>query len=265
MLVNSAALPTNAAPEAKEQPAAAPAFQRALTQSRAAQQVSAVRTKLSAEQAAQALERAWERVIGEAPKAETTAILTAQWAHETGRGQAMMNFNFGGIKGTSPAGLSTAYKTREGWGKTEIRIVDRFRAYSTAEEGAADYVALLARRYPEAVEAARSGDPAEFVRALKERRYFTGNEQAYTRSVTSLSEAARTQGYEAIGGSSGALEVNYETMGPRNLGPRPSGLEPLGPAPFAHGLVDTQGFVAVQAIADEVSRAAFRAARERNG
>ena len=161
--------------------------------------VQTTRTQLSGSEAADALTKAWSDVFGERPSQRTVGVLTAQWAHETGRGTQMMNYNFGGIKGVGPSGLSAEYNTHEGWGKTERRTVDHFRAYRTAEEGATDYVRLLAKRYPEAVQAARSGDPEQFVHALKDRRYFTGNEDAYVRSVTNLTHTGLTQGFEAVG------------------------------------------------------------------
>jgi hypothetical protein len=148
--------------------------------------VNAVRTQLSPGEAKNALEGAWKRVFGETPSPETSAILTAQWAHETARGGSMYNYNFGGIKGTGPSGFSVVQRTREGHGETERTIRDRFRAYGSAEEGAVDYVQLLNKRYPKALEAAREGNPEGFVRALKSRGYFTGEEASYVRSVTSL-------------------------------------------------------------------------------
>lgn len=179
---------------------AAPGFAEALshTRSDATTLVSAQRTPLSGSEAAQAIETAWTDVMGAPPSRSTVAVLTAQWAHETGRGQSMLNYNFGGIKGTGPSGLSAAYRTKEGWGANEVRTVDTFRAYRTPEEGARDYVALLAKRFPKAVEAAQAGDADGFVRALKERGYFTGNEAAYRNSVSSLSALAMDQGFDAV-------------------------------------------------------------------
>ena len=223
--------------------------------------VRATRTELSGSQAADALRGAWTKVHGEAPGQKTLAILTAQWAHETGRGASMLNYNFGGIKGTGPSGLSAEYRTREGWGPTERRIVDRFRAYRTAEEGAVDYVQLLSTRYGAAVQAAKEGDSAGFVRGLKARGYFTGNEQAYVRSVTRLANDAMTHGFDAVGGSRGATErtfdvSRYET--PSAWAGLPvEGAWPSSGAPF----------VGAQAIADELGRAALRivAADPRDG
>ncbi len=150
------------------------------------QTVQAKRTPLTAAQAQQALARAFTQTTGETPSPRTLAILTAQWAHETGNGASMYNYNFGGIKGRGPSGLSVAQRTREGWGANERQIVDRFRAYVDADQGALDYVQLLQRRFPAALEAARQGNPEGFVRQLKARGYFTGSEQAYARSIGTL-------------------------------------------------------------------------------
>lgn len=148
--------------------------------------VAPVRTPLTTEQASALIAGALEEVTGEKPSPECVAVMTAQWAHETGRGASMFNYNFAGIKGTGPSGLSVSQRTREGWGASERTIVDNFRAYRTAEEGALDYVKLLSSRFPESFAAARQGDPAACVAALKRERYFTGDEAAYTRSVTRI-------------------------------------------------------------------------------
>jgi flagellum-specific peptidoglycan hydrolase FlgJ len=164
--------------------------------------VAPTRTRLSGDEAASALEAAWTEVRGQAPSTPTLSILVAQWAHETGRGASMLNYNFGGLKGTGPSGLSAACSTREGHGANAVRVVDRFRAYGSAEEGARDYVSLLARRYPDALRAAESGDAKGFVTALKARGYFTDDEAAYCRSVQSLASLVLRSGFSALGTAS---------------------------------------------------------------
>jgi hypothetical protein len=165
--------------------------------------VRAARTPLRGDEAAGALRDAWTSVRGEPPSAETLSILMGQWAHETGRGASMLNYNFGGLKGTGPTGLSTACSTREGWGDSQVRVVDRFRAYGSAAEGARDYVSLLARRYPDAVRAAENGDARGFVQALKARGYFTDNEATYAKSVQGLANLALNAGFNAVGADGG--------------------------------------------------------------
>jgi hypothetical protein len=237
--------------------------------------VAAQRTRLSGSEAAEALRSAWTHVRGEAPSQETLSVLVGQWAHETGRGQSMLNYNFGGIKGTGPSGLSAAYNTREGWGEGATRGVARFRAYGSAEEGARDYVGLLARRYPDAVSAAEAGDARGFVQALKTKGYFTDNVASYSRSVESLAARARSAGFDAIGGATGsgsaasseaglagALLASTTQMASREPPRLPADLPLAGgalleaPTELAHdpraGLS-----VASSAFADEVNRAAL--------
>ncbi len=235
--------------------------------------VRPTRTQLSGEEAARALSSAWQQVRGEPPSPGTLSILVGQWAHETGRGASMLNYNFGGLKGTGPSGLSTACSTREGWGDSEVRVVDRFRAYGSPEEGARDYVSLLARRYPEAVKAAEQGDARGFVHALKARGYFTDNEASYTRSVHSLATLALRTGFDALGsGATGGrveLDATPQLADPRALAQAllersDSSAAPSAAAePLAGGaLLGRAGeyaalSVASNAFADEVNRAAL--------
>jgi hypothetical protein len=189
---------------------------RAQTPAASPDTVSPVRTQLSGSEAAEALAAAWTERNGSPPSERTLAILTAQWSHETGRGESMFNYNFGGIKGAGPSGLSVAQRTTEGSGASARRITDNFRAYTSAAEGASDYLALLERRYGGALDAARAGDAEGFVRGLKSRGYFTGDEGAYVESVSRLAAHAEANGFDAIGaGGSEPLPV----LGP--AAPRP--------------------------------------------
>lgn len=166
------------------------AFAKALRSEAAAPtSLPASRTVLSTDQAKEAIRAAFEQRFGEAPTEETLAILTAQWGHETGDGQSMFNFNFAGLKGSGPSGMSVVQRTREGHGSGERTIYDRFRAYGSAVEGASDYLSLLHRKYGKALEAAQNGDPSTFVSELKRGGYFTGSERDYTASVVRRTEA----------------------------------------------------------------------------
>ena len=224
-------------------------FARALDAASGPQIVAPVRTKLDSGQASAALREALRNVTGREPSEGSVRILTAQWAHETGHGASMFNYNFGGIKGTGPSGLSVAQRTREGYGETERTITDRFRAYRTAEEGATDYVKLLAKRFPEALEAANQADPVAFVQGLKSRGYFTGDPAAYTRSVVSLS------GMQITENATRAPELNSAPVQPARV------YNQYDPA------YDVAGFTQPPlldglALADEISRAALRIAAE---
>jgi mannosyl-glycoprotein endo-beta-N-acetylglucosaminidase len=218
--------------------------------------VAARRTRLSGEQAAAALRSAWTSVRGTPPSDETLSLLVGQWAHETGRGASMLNYNFGGVKGTGPSGMSVAASTREGFGAEQQRVTARFRAYGSAEEGARDYVSLLARRYPDAVQAAEGGDARGFVQALKARGYFTDDEAAYARSVQSLAAHARSAGFAALGAPEAAASA--DEAGPSlALG---ADAMVASSAPDARAFADSPlaGVpIAPGAFADEVNRAAL--------
>jgi flagellum-specific peptidoglycan hydrolase FlgJ len=155
----------------------------------------------------------------------------------------MMNFNFGGIKGAGPSGLTTACRTKEGSGETEHRIVDHFRAYRSADEGATDYLRLLQSRYPQALEAAKSGDSQAFVHRLKSAGYFTGSEEAYTRSVSSIANQAIERGFDSIG-QAGHVDQLAQLSSAE------------APAPSAASIQT----VSVQAFTDELVRSALRIA-----
>jgi hypothetical protein len=218
--------------------------------------VPPARTRLDGSQAADALSAAYARVTGQPPSPQTVAILTAQWAHETGNGASMYNYNFGGIKGTGPSGLSVSQRTKEGFGAGEHTITDRFRAYRTAEEGATDYVKLLTQRFPEAIRAAQSGDPAGFVAGLKQRGYFTGDAAAYTRSVSSLTAQALSNGYGALGSHLGELGAPAEL----NLHATPLATQRY--EDYGAGAELSTPLIDALRIGDEISRAALRIARQ---
>jgi hypothetical protein len=188
----------------------------------AARHVAATRTPLSGSQAAGALEAAWQGAVGSPPSQETLSILVGQWAHETGRGSAMLNYNFGGLKGTSPSGASTVYATHEGFGTSEIQTRERFRAYDSAQQGASDYLSLLQRRYPDAVQAAERGDAGGFVQALKSGGYFTGDPAAYAKSVASLAQRALAQGFDALGPSPATDDAPFAATLASSAGRTPS-------------------------------------------
>jgi hypothetical protein len=185
LAISSALVDREREPNAAPELGSGKRFEQTLAQA-ATQPTRAQRTQMTVSAASAALRQAWTRVNGETPNDKTVALLTAQWAHETAHGTSMYNYNFGGIKGTGPTGLSVEQRTKEGWGRTERQITDRFRAYESAQSGAEDYVKLLTHRYPEAINAAKVGDSQGFVRGLKQRGYFTGDAQAYERSVSSI-------------------------------------------------------------------------------
>lgn len=226
--------------------------------------VAATATRLSGGQAAASLATAWNNVFHEPPSPETLRVLVAQWSHETGGGRAMMNNNFGGIKGAGPSGLSAAYLTTEGQKGSQVKLVDRFRAYGSTLEGATDYVRFLSTRFSGAMAQARQGDAEGFVRALKQGGYFTGSEEDYVRSVTSLTERARVSGFDAVGHGGPPAPPAAPAGYPGQM----EGAHSIAAQTIAAGAgssdaaAQAQSFYAADALAmaDELCRAALRIA-----
>jgi hypothetical protein len=154
-------------------------------------------TPLDGAQASSHLARAYQAVLGSPPSAATLDLLWAQWALETARGQAMYGNNFGGIKARRGV-PGASFATSEGFGPSRRQVVDRFRTYATPEEGARDYVSLLARRYPDAFEAAQRGDLGGFADGLARAGYFTARPETYRRGLERLAQEHATGELAAI-------------------------------------------------------------------
>ncbi|MBL9028110.1 MAG: hypothetical protein JNL21_38315 [Myxococcales bacterium] len=140
-------------------------------------------TPLSPGEIKSSLATAYQKLHGREAPRELLDTLTAQVCTETASGARMHDYNFGGIKGQSPNGLTARVSTREVLDGREVKIKDGFRAYRTPIEGALDYVSFLERRFPRALEAAEKGDVNGYVGALKAGRYFTADESAYAAAI----------------------------------------------------------------------------------
>lgn len=116
-------------------------------------------------------------------------VLLAQVAEETGW-RACHCYNLGNVKHVSGDGRDFCCFQHDEY-VNGIRTwpdpaKDPFRAYSTLEDGAADYLELLKHRFSSAWPSVLAGDPKGFVHALKLAHYFTGDEATYTRNVVAL-------------------------------------------------------------------------------
>ena len=156
-----------------------------------ARQVPAQRTPVTVPQIRDAIARAHERLTGRPATAGVLDALTAQASLETARGSSMYNFNFGGLKGASPAGATATCGTREVVGGQTVAVRAVLRAYGSIDEGAIDYVATMSRRFGGALGVAARGDVDGFAHALKQAGYFTASEQDY---AAGLHAALGTQG-----------------------------------------------------------------------
>jgi len=145
----------------------------------AARIVAPQKTPLSPADIRSALQTAHQSLKGTPIEPKLLDMLTAQVCTENASGAAMHNNNFGGIKGVSPEGATAKLRTREVLAGKNVEITDGFRAYSTPAAGAKDYLQLLERRFPRALEAARTGDVDAYAKSLKAGHYFTADAGEY--------------------------------------------------------------------------------------
>ncbi len=145
-----------------------------------ARDVDAQRTPAAMSDVRAALARAVQSVTGRPARSQTLDVLSAQVSLETAHGGAMFNFNFGGIKGASPAGDTAHYMTREVLNGHEVKLDQGFRAYRSLDEGARDYVSVLQSRFPAAFGHAMTGDIGGFAHSLRQAHYYTASEQDYS-------------------------------------------------------------------------------------
>lgn len=148
-------------------------------------------TPLDAREAGRALFSAYTTFTGRPPNDRVGALLVAQSALETGNWQKIHNFNFGNIKARSDYPTLTQFRCSEVIDGVE-RFFDppdpqcNFRAYTTASEGALDYLKVL-HGQPHWWQGLHSGDPSAFVDALATPpKYFTADPTKYKRAVTAL-------------------------------------------------------------------------------
>ena len=152
-----------------------------------AKSVEPAQTPVSRADLRNAIATAYKTVTGKAASANVLDTLTAHASLETGSGGSMYNFNFGGIKGTSPTGETAKTRTKEVIDGKEVEIRDGFRAYHSLADGALDYVKLMKGRFGGAVSKAESGDLDGFAHALKQANYYTADETKYASALHSLS------------------------------------------------------------------------------
>jgi len=168
--------------------------------------VEPTKTPVSKEQLRGAIRRGLEAVTGHAPSAKLVDVLTAHASLETASGARMYNFNFGGIKGASPSGQTAVCRTHEVLDGRDVVIKDGFRAYTTLDEGALDYVRTMKERFAGALEPASRGDVAAFAASLKRAGYYTASEADYARGLASL------MGTTSAPGHAGATSVEARVV-----------------------------------------------------
>lgn len=131
---------------------------------------------------------AFELVLGRPPTVSEAKILWAMASHESGKFQKMKNNGVAGVKATPGyKGDVAIYKTTERENGVNVVKDQPFRAYASPLDGFKDWLDLLRRLYPKALEAAARGDVEAFVEGLQNgvggRKYFTADPAAYTAGV----------------------------------------------------------------------------------
>jgi len=152
--------------------------------------VDPTRTPVSRADLRSAIGRAYVRVTGKAASSTLLDNLTAQASLETGGGAQMYNYNFGGIKGSSPTGQTAECLTHEVVGGKEITVRQGFRAYGSIDAGAEDYVHVLRKNFGVALGKAELADAGGFAHALKQAGYYTASESDYANALRSQTGAA---------------------------------------------------------------------------
>jgi len=166
-------------------------------------------TYLPPAQLAEGLVATWKELTGGLPYREVAELLLAQVLIETNWSRSMWRYNWGNITaGSSWTGAIWRPSWYELTPESSARDLDlnakmlvgkapkAFRAYSSHQEGAADYVRLLLRQFRPMVVAAETGDPVAFSEAVRTSSYCPdcGSEK-FVRSIRSLQSQIRAGGW----------------------------------------------------------------------
>ena len=152
-------------------------------------QVPKTNTPVPDAQMAAAIMSVWQRMFGTPPTKEQVYMIMAQTAIETGAGRsAMHNYNIGNIiAGTSGhdyfLGGDWMYEDKAETKKK--KIVQRFRAYNSLEEGVTDYLNLLSKskRYASSWQHILHPDVRAYSKALRQAGYYGAKEEDYTKGL----------------------------------------------------------------------------------
>lgn len=183
--------------------------------------VEASRTPCEPAELGRALYLASLRLLNAPLTRPAVCLLLAQSALETGRWRSAYSWNLGNVK-AAPAWqgsycerycneLLTEQQARDAHSRASLqpdgtldvilggvvggrRIVNfyppnpasRFRAFDSIEEGALDYLSILADRFASAWRYLADGDAPGFAAALHRARYYTADPKAYAAGLVSL-------------------------------------------------------------------------------
>ncbi len=177
------------------------------------QLVPVLQTAVTMPDYVRAVMRSWHLVGAGVPLEQSIAVLYAQYMIETG-GRSCFNWNIGNAKhfkgdgfdyhqlqgvwegydartaqdfimaGIARPDPSADHAKAVGAGRVSIIFTPPhpqtwFRAFKTLDDGMAEHLQLLARRFSKAWPSVLAGDFVDFAHALKAQRYFTAAPEAY--------------------------------------------------------------------------------------
>lgn len=141
-------------------------------------QVEAKNTPLTIPQARAILKTALQTELGRAPTTAELKMLTAHSALETKDWSRMWNWSFGNIQVGSSGAKWFRLKHRD-----SSEDENRYRAFESAEAGAAYYVKKLHSQFTQAWDLLGSGNTTAFANALKAKGYYTGDAAKYAKNL----------------------------------------------------------------------------------
>lgn len=187
--------------------------------------VAAVRTPIATPALLRALAVAHWKLFDVAPTKAANTLAGSMWAHETGRGDSCFNWNLGNAKATSrwegdaceryctelltpekaKAAIALAGQRLDGHGPDAAIVgqkggklivgfwpsnpAARFRAFSSLEVGAVDWLDLLHNRFAPAWPELLAGDGQRLADVLFEQNYFNDDPAIYGAGLVSLQRA----------------------------------------------------------------------------
>ena len=142
-------------------------------------EVDKFKTKPSSAEWQDALGYALDQVKRPALSKESTAVLWAQWALETARGNGMWNYNFGNITPYDPSKQNYVVL------KTYIGTIMKFRAYDNYRDGAADWIKWFSRR-EDVWKVLLAASPKDFAYILRKYNYYLEDADNYAKQMDGL-------------------------------------------------------------------------------
>ena len=199
----------------------------------AGERLEARKTPVSMTELCTALAAVWAVVTGQPPTRAAVDLAAAHIGLETGNGKSCWNYNLGNVKATpswkgdycyfacneilkdaqaagyvararprtdGKPGPDAAITKNRGDGTSIVWFYPdnagcKFRAFKSLNEGVADHLGLLQRRFKGAWPALLAGDVAGFVRALRQAGYFTADEAPYLKGVRGVLQGVQKLDY----------------------------------------------------------------------